>query len=116
MNEVMENQRDAHPTQINRVATRRSSKTLFIFQRLDIGGVYFKESKVFVDDSNVKRSLFSESVVFSKIRDIGTLSCRTKSIRAKNSFRKIRISGRRGALSFVLGSLKGTAFERSLFS
>ena len=38
MNEVMENQRDAHPTQINRVATRRSSKTSFIFLRSS--GIY----------------------------------------------------------------------------
>ena len=32
MNEMKENQSDAHPTQINRVATRSSSKMSFIFR------------------------------------------------------------------------------------
>ena len=32
MNEVKENQSDPHPTQINKVATRSSSKRSFIFQ------------------------------------------------------------------------------------
>ena len=37
MNEVMENQSDAHPTQINRVATRSNSKMSFIFRSSWLG-------------------------------------------------------------------------------
>ena len=44
MNEVMENQSNAHPTQINRVATRSSSKMSFMFsgfeiQKIGVGGI-----------------------------------------------------------------------------
>ena len=45
MNERKENQSDAHPTQINRVATRSSSKMSFTFQSSWFGNCWEVVSK-----------------------------------------------------------------------
>ena len=40
MSGIKENQSDAHPTQINRIATRSNSKMSFMFQSLSALAVY----------------------------------------------------------------------------
>ena len=97
MNERKENQSDAHPTQINRVATRSNSKMSFMFQSLSVladycsfGGLSYRSfGEIVISERRLSFKISQSYDVglrtfrrFIENCDIGTLFCRTKSIGA----------------------------------